>query len=119
MRPGTSIRLSSDHLPEQLYDMDIAAVRHLWAAVLARGLQDAALTQKHFHCEPQRWFRDTINRPGSFIWLCELFDLDPVHAKKMWRKNLKEVTRQAESIEALLLRQEKKSHTIENHSDRV
>ena len=64
---------------------EIRGLRMLWAAVLLRAMEDAAghvilasgAEVPHIMASARRWLRGESRRPGSFVWVCEMFDLDP------------------------------------------
>ena len=51
----------------------------LWCEVMLVGIQDAAIAMHkgEVRCEPIRWFSSDDYRPGSFTWLCCLFNTQP------------------------------------------
>jgi hypothetical protein len=63
-----------------------AAEAKLWLAALAGSIQDLQLQSSVQDWDTpnlpsarmeRRWFMSTLVRPGSFLWICELFDFDP------------------------------------------
>jgi len=62
--------------------------RLLWAEVLIRGIQDLDLkdslveNEYLFFFSAVRWFQSPLNNIGSFVWVCEVLDLDPVQIKR-------------------------------------
>lgn len=63
-----------------------AECRRLWMAVLNLGAQDViADSKKQRFCKEEspalRWLQSDEERPGSFVWLCCLFDIDPSSAR--------------------------------------
>lgn len=54
--------------------------RALWAAVLEAAVQDIRrdLYRKDRERDADRaWFGSETVRPGAFVWICELMNLDP------------------------------------------
>jgi hypothetical protein len=73
-------------------DHETQACIRLWAAVFRLGLADAAL---HFRNtgEQSPWISCDDRHPGSFIWLCELFDIDPDYARSAARQKYRELVK--------------------------
>lgn len=76
-------------------DPQIQACLRLWAAKLVlhvRDYADSIAWQKqkrtNFVREPTHyytariWINSDANHIGSFVWVCELFDIDPNYAKR-------------------------------------
>jgi hypothetical protein len=63
------------------------ADKRLWAAVFHRGILDyaeVAVSPKlraKMQPDPVHWFESRDNTPGSFDWLCDMFDLDSGRAR--------------------------------------
>ncbi len=67
----------------------------LWGTVFTQGLQDFAedlrkvTDQGRFPREPSYWFWAHENTTGSFVWLCDMFKIDPARARNQvlakWR----------------------------------
>lgn len=70
---------------------DRAAIR-LWAAVFAQGVEDCAQSLRALSVAPaphaptpryiealqdRRWLFSRADSPGSFVWLCRLFNRNP------------------------------------------
>ena len=69
-------------------------LRALWASVLLVSVKDAREWLKKNRAtvmpdgieiggdagEALRWFDSTSNRPGGFLWVCSVLDLDPDYA---------------------------------------
>lgn len=56
-----------------------AGCRDLWKAVLEQAFKDAqgrVGTYEHKK-DARRWFRSNRKEIGSFLWVCEVLDLDP------------------------------------------
>ena len=89
------------------------AMRQLWAAKLLLHAKDYAMgvramngkrydPQGGLHVSDARrahmWFFDDDTAPGSYIWVCDLFELDPERTRNMvvhrWRELLKIDTRE-------------------------
>ena len=84
-------------LEQRVRSHEEKAIYALWASVLRLGLEDAAValrsairSKKPFEAyEPLVWLYDDLDAPGSFVWLCGLFDLDPARARSAWRMNVR------------------------------
>jgi hypothetical protein len=74
-------------------DAQTRACIRLWAAVFHRGLIDAADAFRKGAEFP--WITSQEKHPGSFIWLCDLFDMDPDIARSMARRKYRMLTRGA------------------------
>jgi hypothetical protein len=71
----------------------------LWAAVLEQAARDLNSLASRDQYPPggyavlaQRWFTNTLGgaaeRPGSFLWVCKILDLDPDRARlACWPEN--------------------------------
>lgn len=75
---------------------DDAALLKLWAHVFALGLKDYAedcqrVEQGAFPREPSYWFWAHANTTGSFVWLCDLFKIDPQRARLQALANLEDL----------------------------
>lgn len=56
----------------------------LWAAVFSQGARDYAIScmiREPLAAEPQVWFWSDEDHIGSFVWLCDVFNLQPRHAR--------------------------------------
>lgn len=56
----------------------------LWAAVFSQGARDYAIScmlRQPPYDEPQEWFWSDEDHIGSFVWLCDVFNLQPHHAR--------------------------------------
>lgn len=87
-------------------DPQVSACLRLWAAKLITHIKDytdAAAWEKHvkgsrftlanepLHRASSRiWFESPHTGPGTFIWVCELFNLDPQRAYKQIQKIARE-----------------------------
>lgn len=71
-------------------------LRGLWAAVFRLGVLDYRMAQANGRgpdVGPIRWFVDDhATHPGSFLWLCDLFDMHPDHARSRVLENTKRKT---------------------------
>jgi hypothetical protein len=84
---------SSSSLPEpppqtsftQVQNENQLGVRRLWGAVLARALSDL-LSKGREHDDVLAWFKNDVEEPGSFKWICEELGLDPKYI--LWRVGL-------------------------------
>lgn len=74
----------------------------VWASVFRQGLQDWAAEQFGVmpykmtgvkKGEPTRWFESGANPPGTFVWLCDLFEIHPDQARSMARVKMRELVR--------------------------
>lgn len=79
-------------------DHETRACLRLWAAVFAVGIQESAEEFRSGY-EPF-WFYSDDRHPGSFVWLCELFDLDPERARNEARMRFREIIRKANAKDA-------------------
>ncbi len=68
---------------EDIYQSGLAC-RKLWAAVLEQAIKDARdETSKTLRVEradgqtAQHWFHSENDGIGSFLWICEMLDLEP------------------------------------------
>jgi hypothetical protein len=62
---------------EEVTPVEIRAEMKLWAAVMALGLKD-------YHAKDRsavHWFWSEDNHVGSFVWVCDLFKIDPDYAR--------------------------------------
>lgn len=62
--------------------------RNLVAAVLIRALVDAATASNvreewNISCQAKRWFRSNDDEDFSFLWCCQILDLDPTQILKV------------------------------------
>lgn len=82
-------------------EADRAQLR-VWAAVFRQGLQDWAAEQFGVmpyskagvsRGEPTTWFESETRDPGSFCWLCDLFEIHPDQARSMARIKKRELVR--------------------------
>lgn len=64
-------------------NVEYAPFIRLWAAVFAKGLRDYCEARAAGRNSPKSsaWYISQDNSPGSFLWLCRVFDLDPDHVK--------------------------------------
>jgi hypothetical protein len=85
LHPDFDMGVSLDH--------ETRSCLRLWAAVFAVGIQESAETVKDGR-EPY-WFYADDHYPGSFVWLCELFDLEPERARSEARMRFREIIRKA------------------------
>ena len=65
-------------------DQQTQACLNLWAEVFRTGVQDAAFAAKKGNLN-YLWLMDDACFPGSFVWLCELFDVAPDTARNKIR----------------------------------
>ncbi len=84
-----------------LGESDRANLR-VWAAAFRQGLQDWAAEQFKalpytkagvIRGEPTAWFDSNTQTPGSFCWLCDLFELHPDQARSMARAKMRDLVR--------------------------
>jgi hypothetical protein len=54
----------------------IPAERRLWAAVLRQAVCDLGYHRSTLQHFTQLWFESDKREPGSFLWVCELLELD-------------------------------------------
>ena len=62
--------------------------KKLWAAVLGQAIHDL---EKNNNGEypPDKWFTSDYDEPGSFLWICELFEIDPEKTKTAISRRIK------------------------------
>lgn len=59
------------------------AIQALWAAVLRLAVEDAKRPEGRYQKEnsvrntARRWIADSIDRVGSFVWICDLIGISP------------------------------------------
>lgn len=65
------------------FPLEYSGEMQLWANVLKQGVYDARsdIRDKRVMSEPIRWMKSNRVYPGSFAWLCELFNLDVEFAR--------------------------------------
>lgn len=51
--------------------------RNLWAAVLKQAIKDANQNTKYPFNNPQLWFKSDSHAVGSFLWICNILNIDP------------------------------------------
>jgi hypothetical protein len=66
-------------------DHETQACLRLWAAVFAAGIKDAKTAHRKGHTTRNSadllWIYDSTGGPGSFNWLCWLFNIAPNQAQ--------------------------------------
>lgn len=87
------------------HNHNYAAHMNLWSAVFVDGMKQAVAAYRRWACEQHKssdprsmtaypelaWvITEEFHGPGSFVWLCELFNVDPGMARKTWLKNQQE-----------------------------
>ena len=80
----------NDNLPPQT-----KACLRLWAAVFHRAMIDMAIEFRAKRTMPF-WLISNRRYPGSFVWLCELFSLDPDYVRSVWRANVRRILSMSE-----------------------
>lgn len=80
-------------------------ILRLWAYVFVQGIRDYTEARRRgFTSEGSSevyWFESDIDEhPGSFLWLCELFDLDPTRARSAVLMNMRKINREAKRADA-------------------
>jgi hypothetical protein len=61
----------------------------LWISVLRQGLQDWAEEQSRaLPAEATHWFNSNEGFPGSFVFLCDLLNLDVEYARRQAHKSI-------------------------------
>ncbi len=76
--------------------VDILRAKTLWLAVFRQGLIDFALERagRGQGVEASAWFHNDHNDgPGSFIWCCDLFGIDPIKARAGVLANWRQLVR--------------------------
>ena len=51
--------------------------RNLWAAVLKQAIKDANQNTKNPLNNPYLWFHSDSHAVGSFLWICNILNIDP------------------------------------------
>ncbi len=67
-------------------DKDLQPYVRLWAAVMRVGVQDYCTASNDARVKGVRdnrihWFESDVVAPGSFVWLCHVFDIDENKAR--------------------------------------
>ena len=92
-------------------DPQTQACIRMWAAVFRAGLLDAADNFKLGY--RNSWFESDDQYPGSFVWLCDLFNLDPDKARSMVRMKYRALIRSGDSHDA------QAAHEVRTEMDEV
>lgn len=80
-------------------DHDMRATLRLWGAVLRQGVADFCIERRECRKgEAHLWFWDDTVSCGSFVWCCQLFDIDPDKARAQTLNNWREVSKLADSM---------------------
>ena len=101
------LRLSDEVDFNQEIDVQAFRCKRLWAAVFRQGCVDAAwdfATHKHdreHYPEAWLWLNATDDEVGSFIWLCDLFDLDPDRARSQVRMKFRELMKEKNVVDRI------------------
>ena len=74
-------------------DDQTRACLRIWASVMSVGIADTVRAWKAGERFP--WFESDVHYPGSFVWLCELFDMDPAQVRSTTRMKAREIERAA------------------------
>ena len=98
------IRSSNPIAENAMHARDEYLERHLrlWASVLRQGMIDAAKEFKQAMdeaVEPEifeaySWLMSDADHPTSFVWCCQLVDIDPARARSAWRMNVRSLANQ-------------------------
>lgn len=58
---------------------EIGGYRRLWLAVIQQAAEDAhSKNAEDKPIQAREWFKSDSVSPGSFRWICEVFDIDHV-----------------------------------------
>ena len=78
-------------------DHETQACLRIWAACMYTGIAEAAeaFKQQKLNSPERRWFESDRHDPGSFNWLCELFNIDPSQARSAARMRFRDIVRNA------------------------
>lgn len=103
------MRLDTDFVLPASIDHDTGACLKLWGAVLQAGIIEAARgffeIQKHKAATPDAplkvtenvsayyWLVSNRNTPGSFVWLCDLFNADAEQTRGKLRSRFREIAK--------------------------
>ena len=84
------------------------ACKSLWAAVFHDGILGAA---KCFYGDDRlraeyNWFLDNNRYVGSFVWLCDVFDLDPWQARMTARDKFRQIANEDRRLQKKLEKME-------------
>ena len=63
----------------------------LWAAVFHNGIAETVASWRNGNHSP--WFDDDRDFPGSFVWLCEMFNIGVEQARSTVRMNARQIER--------------------------
>ena len=69
-------------------DPQSIACLNLWLEVFKLGLMDSADSFKKTRQVPF-WITDDYCAPGTFVWLCDMFNVSPDAMRSKWRSNLR------------------------------
>ena len=103
-RTATAPSLRPIHGP-QAQAHEHQSLLDLWAAVFQLGLRDAVSALRTWDNDPKQrgmdawpvltWLYTPAAYPGSFIWLCQLFDLQPDRVRAEIKKEAEWIRRTA------------------------
>lgn len=82
------LNIHPDAISSSLDDQSRACMK-LWAAVLALAAReiDEAIRYGDESARAIYWMNDeTIDRPGSFVWICDLFGIHPNRVRAAFRR---------------------------------
>jgi len=51
--------------------------KNLWSAVLKQAIKDANQNTKYPFNNPRLWFQSKNHTVGSFLWICNILNIDP------------------------------------------
>jgi len=86
--------LTPEPTPGPRRDHQTQACRNLWAEVFKLGIQDAAVAASRGNFN-YPWFMSDAVYPGSFVWLCNLFELAPEITRSTLRGRFRAIIREA------------------------
>jgi len=61
------------------------ACKRLWSAVLEQALTDAQGNYNSLREEARKWFLSENYGAASFLWICDVLDLDPDFLRNVYR----------------------------------
>lgn len=79
----------------------------LWTAVIQQAIQDISSPDSYEQESARSWFNSSTDAVGSFIWACNVIDIEPSFIRTSLQKQglLKR--------QSLIIRQERKQHLAE------
>lgn len=90
-----AIHLDQDFAPGPAVDSNIARIKKMWATCFHLGVEEykEAVRRGKPELEPAiEWLHCDEQRPGSFNWLCGVFNFDADRVRSEIAKRLEEKT---------------------------